>query len=133
MVTVILEIDPIVVEKAREFAQQTKQPVESILSGWLSTHSENMPLEDLPDNLLMKEVHIMMDEPRQKELSALLEKNGEGLLDDTEKARMHELVQYTQELTLYKAKAIREAVLRGVIPPINEWTDPEKPPMGSTG
>jgi len=72
----------------------------------------------LPDAMVLKLAKAKMAEKDSKQLSRLLEKQGEGELDDKKHAQLAELADQYERETLRKAYAMAEAVRRGLMPPI---------------
>ena len=117
-VTVILNIPEETAQQAQVIAATTKRRVEDVLTEWLNRSAAEIPVEELPDEEVLVLVNMMMSEPQQDELSDLLDDQREGLLTETGRARLDELMEIYQDGMLRKAEAIKVAVDRGLIPPL---------------
>jgi hypothetical protein len=116
--TVTLKISEDVLRRAQEYAKHTQRPVEDVLAEWLDRASSDVPVEFLPDDEVLALSYMMMDESQQEELSDLLNRNSEGLLDDDGKERLEDLMAIYDQALLRKSEAIAEAVKRGLRPPL---------------
>lgn len=72
----------------------------------------------LPDVTVMNLAHLKMPEKDSKRFSRLLEKQGEGKLNEKERNQLAELAEVYERGTLRKAYAMAEAVRRGLMPPL---------------
>jgi hypothetical protein len=70
----------------------------------------------LPDATVMKLANAQMPEKDDKRMSRLLEKQGEGKLNEKERDQLAELAEEYERGTLQKAYALAEAVRRGLVP-----------------
>ncbi|MEK9161972.1 MAG: hypothetical protein AAB261_01620 [Chloroflexota bacterium] len=115
---VTLSVSNRVVENAQRIAQQTKQPLEKILSEWLDHVAEELPVESLSDKEISTICEARLPETEQTELSALLADNREGKLETIRRVRLDHLMQKHDDLLLRKSHALREAVKRGLREPL---------------
>jgi len=117
--TVTLELPEDVVRSAREVATRTQRRLEDVLVDWIDRVATDLPVELLPDEEVLALSEMQMDPKQQEELSDLLARNREGLLNEEEHARLDELMQVYRRGLVRKAQAIKVAVERGLRPPLN--------------
>ena len=85
---------------------------------WLLRAVEEPAVESLPDDSLLALCDATLSAVDQDTLTALLTGHREGSLSGEEAARLDELMaRYRQGLVL-KARALKEAVARGLRPPM---------------
>jgi len=72
----------------------------------------------LPDITVLKLAKAQMPEKDSQCFSRLLEKQGEGKLNEKKRDRLAELAEEYERGTLRKAYALAEAVRRGLMPPV---------------
>lgn len=117
---VTLELPRELVVKAREAARATNTRFDSAMADWIERGLRDLPVERCTDDRVLELARSMLSDSDQAELSALLAANGEGELDSAGLPRLAELMsKYRQGLVL-KARAIREAVHRGLMPRLDE-------------
>lgn len=118
--TVTLELPDVLFQDAHHVAQQTEQRVEDVLLNWLQRGASDRPVELLSDEQLLASVELQLPTVLQNELSELLALNREGQLEPQRKNRLDELMQVYRQGLIRKAQALKEAVSRGIHPPLNE-------------
>ena len=118
--TVTLELPEVLLQDARHVAQQTEQRVEDVLLDWLRRGANDRPVELLSDEQLLTTAKLQLPMTLQNELSELLELNRESQLEPQQRNRLDELMQAYRQGLVRKAQALKEAVARGIHPPLNE-------------
>ena len=118
--TVMLELPDILFQDAHHLAQQTEQRVEDVLLEWLQRGASDRPVELLSNEQLLVTADSQLPTVLQNELSELLALNREGLLESQQQSRLDELMQVYRKGLVRKAQALKEAVARGIHPPLNK-------------
>ncbi len=123
--TVTLTISQNAYTRARQFADNTAQPVERILASSLEqafdTDSDLPPdeqaelaaLSSLSDDTLWTIAAERMPATQQERLSLLLVLNKRGVLSDAEVAELDNLLERGDKMTLRKAEAALILIRRG--------------------
>lgn len=118
--TVLLELSAELASRARAVAVATNRRVEEVVAEWVGRGAAEPAVESSPNAELLAICDALLPPPAQDELSDLLARHRDSSLDDGERRRLDELmVSYRQGLLL-KAKAWREAVARGLKPPLSD-------------
>jgi hypothetical protein len=118
VLTVVLPED--LARQAKALALATNRRLEDAVLDWVRQAITEPPIETLDDEALMEFCNLALDEARQEELSGLLEQAKAGKLGSRENARLDELMaEYRRGLKL-KARALKEATSRGLIPPLSD-------------
>jgi hypothetical protein len=116
--TVTLEIPEDLARRGRALAAATHRRFEDAVVDWLRRAVEEAAVESLPDDSLLAVCDSRLSAADQEALSTLLAGHREGSLSDEQSARLDELMAgYRQGLVL-KARALKEAVARGLRPPL---------------
>ena len=117
--TVTLELPEQIAQSARRVADRTQRRLEDVLVEWLDHSAAQIPVDLLPDEQVLQLCQQQMAADQQEAMSDLLAKNREGQLTPVEQQRLDELMHvYRQGLTR-KAEALKVAVKRNLIPPLN--------------
>ena len=117
---VTLELPDTLARRARAEASRTNRRLEEVLLDWLSqAEAVEPPVESLPDDQVLALSNIQMDPPQSEELSELLARNREGLLDEVAYQHLDQLMQIYRAGLVRKAQALKVAVDRGLRPPLN--------------
>ena len=116
---VTLELPKQLASQARQVAAQTHRHFEEILVEWLDRGAVEPPIESLSDEEVIALADMQMPSQQQEELFNLLDGNREGLLSKDEKASLEELMQIYRYGLVRKGQAIKEAVARGLRPPLS--------------
>jgi hypothetical protein len=90
---VTLEIPTTLVQQAKEIAQLTDRPLESVLIEWIDRASADLPIETMPDEQVLLLCDSELPTDQQMSLSDLLERNREGQLHSVETQQLDELMQ----------------------------------------
>jgi hypothetical protein len=118
---VTVEVPEELAQRARAVAAQTQQPFENVLVEWMERAGTEPAVELLSDAELLVLCDCQMDSGPQEELSDLLDRNREGLLADTERRRLEELMRTYRRGLIRKAQALKEAVARGLKPRLDDY------------
>lgn len=117
--SISLDIPDSIVQQAQQLAEQTQQRLEDVLLEWLTSSFIEHPIETLPDSQVLALCSMQLDEQQQETLSTLLAKQREGELLDKEGQELQFLMNLYRRGLVRKAKALKIAVGRGLIPPLN--------------
>jgi hypothetical protein len=117
---VTLELPEDLALRVRDIATRTQRRLEDMLIEWIDHAATDPPLELLPDSQILALCELQMDVEQQDELGDLLARNREGLLDETERQRLDELMQVYRRGLVRKAQALQIAVARGLKAPLNQ-------------
>jgi hypothetical protein len=118
--TVTVELSVELASRARELAAATNRRFEDVVAEWLGRGAAEPDVECISDGELLALCDRALPESTQDEISDLLARNRESLLDDRERRRLDELMAYYRQCLLLKAKAWRQAVSRGLRPPLSD-------------
>lgn len=78
-----------------------------------------LPLESLPDAEVLAMCDMQMQAEQQEVFSDLLARHREGEISDLEARQLDELMQVYRRGLISKARALKVAVERGLISPLN--------------
>jgi tRNA A22 N-methylase len=118
--TVTLEVPEEVMQSARDVAERTQRTLEDVLREWLDRSAMQIPVEQLSDDQVLRLTEMELDAQQQSELSDLLAKNREETLSLVEQRHLDELMQLYRQGLRRKAEALKVAVDRKLIPPLDE-------------
>ena len=90
---ITLELPSELAERVRVAAARSRRRFEDVLVDWIDRGSSEPEVESLPDDKLLALCDSEMAADRQEELSDLLERNREGLLSETDRSRVDELMR----------------------------------------
>jgi hypothetical protein len=116
--TVTLQIPEELARRARALAAATHRRFEDAVVDWLRKAVEEPAVEALPDDALLPLCDATLGAADQGALSALLAGLREGSLSGEETARLDELMAAYRLGLVLKARALKEAVARGLRPPL---------------
>ena len=114
--TVTLEIPDELARRARALAAATHRRFEDAVVDWLRRAVEESAVESLADDSLLALCDATLDAADQEALAALLAGHREGSLSGEETARLDELMAVYRRGLVVKARALKEAVARGLRP-----------------
>jgi dsDNA-binding SOS-regulon protein len=77
------------------------------------------PVDQLPDEEVLQLSQMELTADQQAELSDLLARNSEAALSSLEQRRLDELMQLYRDGLRRKAEALKVAVQRNLIPPLD--------------
>jgi hypothetical protein len=118
--TVTLEIPDDLARRARAMAALTNRGLEEAVLDWIGRAVAEPPVEAISDEQLLALCESQLNDDRQAELSDLLARQREGLLDLDASHRLDALMlDYRRGLVL-KARAWKEAVARGLKPRLDD-------------
>src|SRR5437870_2316043 len=118
--TVTLEIPDDLARRARAMAALTNRGLEEAVLDWIGRALAEPPVESISDEQLVALCELQLNDDRQAELSDLLARQREGLLDLDASHRLDALMlDYRRGLVL-KARAWKEAVARGLKPRLDD-------------
>ena len=100
-------------------AVQSNRRVEDVLLEWLGRAATDVPVELLPDEQVLALRDQQMGEDQQRALGALLARQREGSLDDTERHQLNDLMDVYRRGMVRKAQALKVAVDRGLQQPLS--------------
>jgi hypothetical protein len=112
--TITLELPLELAQQARALAAATNRRLEDAVVDWIGRAVAEPPLESLPDAEILALCDFTLDAVRQEELSRLLAGMREGQLSESEEARLEQLMAVYRRGLVLKAKALKEAVDRGL-------------------
>ena len=117
--SISLDIPDSIVQQAQQLASQTHQRLEDILLEWLTHSFTEHPVETLPDSQILALCNMQLDEQQQETLNILTEKQREEEITSAESQELKFLMRLYRRGLLRKAKALKVAVERGLIPPLS--------------
>jgi hypothetical protein len=113
---VTLDLPPDLVRRARELAAATNRRFEDAVAEWIERAVADPPVEALPDDQVLSLCDSRLPDADQDELSGLLARNREGELAPADRGRLDELLAAYRRGLVLKARAVKEAVARGLTP-----------------
>lgn len=117
--TVILDLPEQVTQSARQVAAYTQRSLKDVLLDWLVQGALDVPVELLTDEQVLALTRSQLSASQQVELNALLASNRETHLDAQQQARLEVLMAAYRRGLVRKAQAVKVAVERGLLPPLN--------------
>ena len=117
--SISLDIPDSIVQQAQQLASQSQQRLEDILLEWLTHSFTEHPVETLPDSQIIALCNMQLDEQQQETLDTLLDKQREDELTPANSQELQFLMRLYRRGLLRKAKALKVAVERGLVPPLN--------------
>ncbi len=118
--TLTVEIPSELAQQARALAIAGNRRLEDAVVEWISRMVADPPVESLPDGELLALCDATLDTARQEELSALLADLREDTLAASQRARLEELMAGYRRGLVLKARALTEAVARGLRPRLDD-------------
>jgi|SRR6185295_4451413 len=115
---VTIQVSDEVVRHATTVASRFHRRVEEILAEWLESVVSELPVESLSDNDVIGLTELQLSDEQQAALSELLERNSENSLCEEDRRRLDELMRVYEHGLLRKAQALRVAVQRGLLEPL---------------
>ena len=117
--TVNLELSVELASRARMLAAATNRRFEDVVAEWVGRGAAGPLVECASDEELLALCDAVLPSTTQQELSGLLARNRESLLDSHERRRLDELMASYRQNLLLKAKAWQQAA-RGLKPPLSD-------------
>ena len=118
--TVTIEMPDGLARDARALAAMTNRRLEEALLDWIGRAVVEIPMEAIANEPLLSLCDTQLDEEAQAELSGLLARQGEGSLDSESLKRLEGLMRDYRRGLVLKARALKEAEGRGLMPPLTE-------------
>lgn len=118
--TVTLELSAELISRAKLLAEATNRRLEEVVADWVGRGAVQPAMEDMSEEELLALCDAMLPPTTQRELSELLARNRESLLDTGERRRLDDLMEFYRQSLALKAKAWRQAVARGLRPPLSD-------------
>ncbi len=115
---ITIEVSEQVVRQAMQVAAQTERSLAEVLASWLEHVVAEPPISDLPDAELLALTQSRLTDEQQAALSELLARNEEDALDAEGRKRLDELIRLYEHGLLRKSQALRVAVQRELITPL---------------
>ena len=115
---ITIEVSEQVVRQATQVAAQTERSVEEVLASWLESVITELPVEELSNDEVLALTELHFTDEQQATLSDLLAENREGTLDAERQKQLDELMRLYEHGLLRKSQALRVAVQRGLIAPL---------------
>ncbi len=105
-------------QRVSVLAKQKHRKIEKVIEDLLEETVSETKVEDLSDEEVLTLNKLQFGEKQQKTFSNLLKKNRENLLTDKEKLQLDELMWDYESGLLRKSQALRVAVERGLMAPL---------------
>ena len=118
--TVTLEVPDELARRIRALATATHRRFEEVVVDGLRRVVEEPPVDALSDGELLALCDSTLDPVDQEALSVLLAASREGTLSAPEKASLESLMDTYRRGLVLKARALKEAVGRGLRAPLTE-------------
>jgi len=112
--TLTVELPDELARRARSVAAAGNRRLEDAVIDWISQAVAEPEIEALPDDELLTRCDSALAAALQEELSDLLADAREDKLDATERDRLDQLMVLYRRGLVQKARAWREAVVRGL-------------------
>ncbi|MGB7488151.1 MAG: hypothetical protein WA901_18305 [Phormidesmis sp.] len=117
--SISLDILDSIVQQAQQLASQSQQRIEDVLLEWLTHSFTEHPVETLPDSQILALCNMQLDDQQQKTLDTLLKKQREDELTSANGQELQFMMGLYRRGLVRKAKALKIAVERGLIPPLS--------------
>ncbi len=112
---VILNLPDRLAKQVHEVAALTQRKLEDVLIEWIDRGSvDKIAIGDLSDEQILRLCDLQLSEPEQTQMSLLLEKQRESLLQLGESEQLDGLLQVYRQGMVRKAEALKVAVDRGL-------------------
>lgn len=115
---VTIQVSEQVVRHAETVASQTQRRIEEVLAEWLESVVDELPVETLADSEVLGLTQLQLSDEQQTALSVLLDRNRENSLDEQDRRHLDELMRVYEHGLLRKSQALRVAVQRGLLEPL---------------
>ncbi len=116
---VTLQVSDKILKQASLFAVQKKRRMEEVLSDWLEDVFQDKFADKMSDAEILALTKFKISPAEQERLSELLYKNREIGLNEAEQAELDLMIEISERNMLKKSEALRIAVERGLIEPLN--------------
>ena len=115
-----VEIPDELARQVRAIAAATSRPIEDVVVECLGRAIAEPTVKSLSDDELLQLCESQIDRSKQDELSELLALGREGQLQDHERGKLDALMVNYRRGLVCKAQAWKEAVARGLKPPLSD-------------
>jgi mRNA-degrading endonuclease RelE of RelBE toxin-antitoxin system len=115
---ITIQLSDRVIRHAEKVASQTQRRIEDVLAELLESVVNESPFEALPDSEVLGLTQLQLSEDQQAALSDLLDRNRENSLDEQDRRHLDELMRVYEHGLLRKSQALRVAVQRGLLEPL---------------
>ncbi|HEY3136882.1 MAG TPA: hypothetical protein VGL29_12705 [Blastocatellia bacterium] len=115
---ITIQVSDQVVRHAATVASRTQRRIEDVLADWLESVVHELPVEALSDSEVLELAQLRLSDEQQAALSELLERNRENSLDEQDRRHLDELMRVYEHGLLRKSRALRVAVQRGLLEPL---------------
>jgi DNA-binding transcriptional ArsR family regulator len=115
---ITIEVSEQVMQQAMRVAAHTKCSLEEVLALWLEYAVAEPPFCDLSDAEVLALTELQLTDEQQATLSQLLAQNQEGTLAAEGQKQLDELMRLYEHGLLRKSQALRVAVQRELIAPL---------------
>jgi hypothetical protein len=116
--TLTLEVPEVLALSARAVASRTGRRMEDVLVEWWSRSVSDLAFDQLPDEEILALRDLQLSEEQQTALDDLLAQQREGELSDQGRTELDALLDVYRQGMVYKARALKTAVDRGLQPPL---------------
>lgn len=114
--TLTLELPDDLARRARALATATNRRFEEAIVEWISRAVADPDVESATDDELLALCDLTLDDVRQETLTDLLGRLREGELSPADRLRLDDLMSVYRQGLVLKARAMAEAVSRGLKP-----------------
>jgi hypothetical protein len=118
MSEITIQVSDKVWRRAETLASQTQRRIEEVLAEWLESVINEPPVEALTDNDVLGLTELQLSDEQQAAFSELLDRNRENSLDEQDRRHLDELMRVYEHGLLRKSQALRVAVQRGLLEPL---------------
>jgi len=112
---VTLNLSDDILNMASEIASRSQRELEDVLEEWLGRYADDLPVETLSDEEVLRQTRFEMNLIQKQELRNLLYAHRVRKLSIGESARLDELLQIYRKGTVRRARAFEIARARGLI------------------
>ena len=115
-----LELPTELMRQARAAAAASNRRLDDAVADWIGRAVADPPVERIPDDQLLALYGSRLADGEQDELSGLLGRNREGTLFAADRPGLDELMTAYRAGLVRKARAVKEAVSRGLTLPADD-------------
>jgi hypothetical protein len=117
---ITLELPSELLRQARELAASTHRRLDDAVAEWIERAVKEPSVESLSDADVLAACNSQLPDAAQKQLSDLLAENREGTLKGADCQRLDGLLAAYRRGLVVKARAMNEAVARGLKPRLDD-------------
>jgi hypothetical protein len=104
-----------ILRRVFDIASRSDRDPEQILEDWIARYADDLPVEALPDDEVLRLCEFEINIIQKQELRKLLYIHHDNALSYTQKTHMDELLQSYRRSIIRQARAIQVASARGLI------------------